>query len=116
MQFVLQMIISGPQVGIMIPIPQYPLYSAAIALYGGQEVPYYLTENDSWNTSIQGLKNSLESAKAEGIDVKAMCVINPGNPTGQCLTENNMRQVSLSILKRIDYRILSKGTVSFVGR
>jgi aspartate/methionine/tyrosine aminotransferase len=92
------MIIAGPQVGIMIPIPQYPLYSAAIALFGGQEVPYYLIENDSWGTSVGDLKKSLESAKANGIDVRALCVINPGNPTGQCLTERNMRQVFLSIL------------------
>ena len=28
---------------IMIPIPQYPLYSAAIALYGGHASPYYLS-------------------------------------------------------------------------
>lgn len=28
---------------IMIPIPQYPLYSAAIALYGGHAAPYYLS-------------------------------------------------------------------------
>lgn len=27
---------------IMIPIPQYPLYSAAISLYGGSPAPYYL--------------------------------------------------------------------------
>ena len=29
---------------IMIPIPQYPLYSAAITLYGGHASPYYLNE------------------------------------------------------------------------
>jgi len=27
---------------VMIPIPQYPLYSAALALYGGSAAPYYL--------------------------------------------------------------------------
>ena len=39
---ILQAVITGPQDGIMVPIPQYPLYSAAIALCGGEMVPYYL--------------------------------------------------------------------------
>lgn len=92
----------------MIPIPQYPLYSAAIALYGGQEVPYYLSESDSWGTSVDDLKKSLEAAKDNGIDTRALCVINPGNPTGQCLTEENMKRVYyFSFLKILDYRILS---------
>ena len=30
--------------GVMIPIPQYPLYSATIALYGGKQIGYYLDE------------------------------------------------------------------------
>ena len=87
------MIIANPNVGIMIPIPQYPLYSAAIALYGGREVPYYLSETDAWGTSVSELKKSLESARANGTDVRALCIINPGNPTGQCLTRENMEQV-----------------------
>ena len=33
---------------IMIPIPQYPLYSAAIALYSGHAAPYYMNEEKGW--------------------------------------------------------------------
>lgn len=39
---VLQALIRGNNDGIMVPIPQYPLYSASIVLYGGQIVGYYL--------------------------------------------------------------------------
>lgn len=39
---ILNSIITHPDDGIMIPIPQYPLYTAATALYGGSVVPYYL--------------------------------------------------------------------------
>ena len=41
-QYVLQAMIANKDVGILIPIPQYPLYSASVALYNGSVVPYYL--------------------------------------------------------------------------
>ena len=37
-QTALRILISGPQDGVMIPIPQYPLYSATITLYEGKQV------------------------------------------------------------------------------
>ena len=42
------MLITKPTDGIMIPIPQYPLYSASISLNGGQVVAYYLDEESGW--------------------------------------------------------------------
>ena len=77
----------------MIPIPQYPLYTASIALFGGQAVPYYLDEEKDWGLSIKELNASLENAKSQGIQVKALCIINPGNPTGQCLSIENMKDI-----------------------
>ncbi len=38
-QTILQLLIAGPADGIMIPIPQYPLYSATITLYEGRQFP-----------------------------------------------------------------------------
>ena len=40
----LKMLVRGPETGIMIPIPQYPLYSACLAEMGATVVPYYLNE------------------------------------------------------------------------
>eukprot|EP00042_Codosiga_hollandica_P048097 m.531999 g.531999 ORF g.531999 m.531999 type:complete len:317 (+) comp57589_c0_seq5:547-1497(+) len=77
----------------MIPIPQYPLYSATIALCHGTPVPYYLDESKNWDLSVDELERSLKEARDKGIDVRTLVVINPGNPTGQCLTIESMRQV-----------------------
>lgn len=92
-QTALRLLISGPTDGIMIPIPQYPLYSATITLYEGRMVPYYLDEANGWKLSRPMLEASLAQAKAEGTCVKAICVINPGNPTGAVLDEANIEMI-----------------------
>lgn len=47
------------------------------------KVPYYLDEATGWGLEISELKKQLEDAKSKGISVRALVVINPGNPTGQ---------------------------------
>eukprot|EP00600_Ochromonadales_sp_CCMP1393_P004919 CAMPEP_0174969904 /NCGR_PEP_ID=MMETSP0004_2-20121128/9043_1 /TAXON_ID=420556 /ORGANISM="Ochromonas sp., Strain CCMP1393" /LENGTH=484 /DNA_ID=CAMNT_0016219489 /DNA_START=1436 /DNA_END=2890 /DNA_ORIENTATION=+ len=85
--------IRGPSDGIMVPIPQYPLYSASIDLYGGALVPYYLDEASGWGLDIAELQRSVDTARAKGITVRAFVFINPGNPTGQCLTAENLQEL-----------------------
>ena len=92
-QTVLRLLIGGSHDGIMVPIPQYPLYSASITLYGGRMVPYFLDEANGWKLSRPMLEASLAKAKAEGTRVKAICVINPGNPTGAVLDEANIAMI-----------------------
>ncbi|RZR83965.1 hypothetical protein BHM03_00010691 [Ensete ventricosum] len=46
-------------------------------------VPYYLDESTGWGLEISELKKQLEDARSKGITVRALVVINPGNPTGQ---------------------------------
>ncbi|KAI9159968.1 hypothetical protein LWI28_003860 [Acer negundo] len=89
----MQLLIRSEKDGILCPIPQYPLYSASIALHGGTLVPYYLDEAAGWGLEISELKKQLEDARAKGITVRALCVINPGNPTGQVLAEENLREI-----------------------
>ncbi|XP_051147667.1 alanine aminotransferase 2-like [Andrographis paniculata] len=89
----MQLLIRSKKDGILCPIPQYPLYSASIALHGGTLVPYYLDEATGWGMEISELKSQLETARSKGIDVRALVVINPGNPTGQVLAEDNQRQI-----------------------
>jgi len=79
--------------GVMIPIPQYPLYSATISLCGGRAVGYYLNEEKGWSMDVSELKSALQNARAEGTNVRGLAIINPGNPTGQCLTAENIRDV-----------------------
>lgn len=50
---IIQMLISSNQDGIMIPIPQYPLYSASVVLNGGSILPYYLDEEKGWQLNIE---------------------------------------------------------------
>ena len=92
-QMVLQTIIAHKHVGIMIPCPQYPLYTASISMFGGTAVPYYLNEQRDWEVSLESLQESLKIAKHGGVTVRALCIINPGNPTGQCLTEGAMKDI-----------------------
>lgn len=42
------MLIRNSNDGVMIPIPQYPLYSALITLGGGKQINYYLDESKNW--------------------------------------------------------------------
>jgi alanine-synthesizing transaminase len=89
-QTALRILISGPQDGIMIPIPQYPLYSATITLYEGKQVGYYLDEGHDWKLSRAMLEESFQEARRYGVTVKAICVLNPGNPTGSVLDRDNI--------------------------
>lgn len=92
-QTLLSMLTQNEKSGIMIPIPQYPLYSATLALYGATPVNYYLDEENDWSLDIQQLTDSLTSSRKQGIDVRALVIINPGNPTGQCLSAENMEEI-----------------------
>ena len=73
--------ISGPKTGIMIPTPQYPLYSATIVEYNMEQVGYYLDEDNNWGLDISELERSVQEAR-QHCDVRAIVIINPGNPTG----------------------------------
>jgi bifunctional pyridoxal-dependent enzyme with beta-cystathionase and maltose regulon repressor activities len=42
---------------------------------------------------VEELARSTAEARASGVDVRALCIINPGNPTGQVLTAENMEKV-----------------------
>ena len=86
-------LLRNPNDGIMIPIPQYPLYSATIALYGGRQIGYYLDEGNGWQLSESILTESIEQARRDGIHPVAIAVINPGNPTGAVLSADNIRMI-----------------------
>lgn len=92
-QAILRILIANGEDGIMVPIPQYPLYSASITLYGGQRVDYYLDEESGWKLTLAQLQQAYQKATLAGIKVRAICVINPGNPTGAVLDEQNIAMV-----------------------
>ncbi|KAG0743379.1 hypothetical protein G6F57_008722 [Rhizopus arrhizus] len=79
--------------GVMIPIPQYPIYTAALQMMGAEPVPYYLDEKKSFALDLSRLQKSIHEARQKNIHVRALAVINPGNPTGQCLPKENIREI-----------------------
>jgi aspartate/methionine/tyrosine aminotransferase len=89
----IRLLIGDQKDGLMVPIPNYPLYSASITLWGGTQVPYFLDESDDWALNIESLENSYKRARDQEVKIKGIVIINPGNPTGQVLTKQNLRDV-----------------------
>ena len=87
-------IIAGkPETGVLVPIPQYPLYTATLSILNCRCVPYYLNESKAWSTSLEVIREAYQKAIENGTDVRAIVVINPGNPTGASLTPHDIKEV-----------------------
>ena len=84
-------IISNSNDGVMIPCPQYPLYSASITMYGGKSIYYDLDEATSWKIT----RASLEKACQENlsVNVRSIAVINPGNPSRAVLDLSDIEMI-----------------------
>ncbi|XP_034473708.1 alanine aminotransferase 1 [Drosophila innubila] len=78
--------------GIMVPIPQYPLYSATISEYGMKKIDYYLDEDNKWGLNRVELQRAYDKSKNE-CNPRALVIINPGNPTGQVLSRQNIEEI-----------------------
>merc|ERR1711953_1562390 len=78
--------------GVMIPIPQYPLYSASLAEYNMHQIGYYLNEDKNWSLDIDELDRAYQEA-SEVCNPRAIVIINPGNPTGNVLSRENIEAV-----------------------
>ncbi|GLB40008.1 putative aminotransferase class I and II [Lyophyllum shimeji] len=89
----ISMLVTSPKDGVLIPIPQYPLYTATLAQHNGAALPYHLDESSGWSTSAESIEAAIEKAHREGIVSKALVIINPGNPTGALLDEETQVQL-----------------------
>jgi alanine-synthesizing transaminase len=61
---------------LLVPAPDYPLWTAATSLSGGQPVHYRCDEEDGWAPNLEDIRSKI-TARTKGI-----VVINPNNPTG----------------------------------
>ena len=86
-------LISSKNDSVLIPVPQYPLYASTVELLGGSYSPYYLKENREWQVDEEELERSINSAHRKGNFVRAIVVVNPGNPTGSLLSETSLQQI-----------------------
>lgn len=105
-KFIIDILISDKNDGIMIPIPQYPLYSATIKKAGGTQINYYPDEQRGWIFDRDTLEESFIKARKSGIKPKAIVVINPANPTGAILAEECMREIAAFALEH-DFIIIA---------
>uniref|UniRef100_A0A8C5QBR0 Alanine aminotransferase 1 n=1 Tax=Leptobrachium leishanense TaxID=445787 RepID=A0A8C5QBR0_9ANUR len=83
----------GPmRTGIMIPVPQYPVYLDAIIMSAAAKVEYYLDEERGWTLNVDNIRRSLYEAR-KYCNPKVLCVINPGNPTGRVESRECIEEV-----------------------
>jgi alanine-synthesizing transaminase len=61
---------------VLVPSPDYPLWTAAITLSGGRAVHYICDEQSLWNPDLADIESKVSA------NTKAIVVINPNNPTG----------------------------------
>ena len=72
---------------VLIPMPDYPLWTAATNLSGGTAVHYRCNEDDNWQPDIEDIKSKIT------IRTKGIVVINPNNPTGALYSDENLKQI-----------------------
>jgi len=92
-KMILSALIKGQHTGILCPVPQYPLYSASLAMLDGTLMPYYLQEEKGWTMDLEGIERTIREYKDRKIEARALAFINPGNPTGQCLSMSDIQDV-----------------------
>ncbi|XP_070574599.1 alanine aminotransferase 2-like [Ptychodera flava] len=78
--------------GVMIPIPQYPLYSASLAEFDAVQIGYFMDEETGWSLKVSELERAVTEARKHSNPV-AIVIINPGNPTGQVLNRENIEDI-----------------------
>ncbi|MGR6747896.1 aminotransferase class I/II-fold pyridoxal phosphate-dependent enzyme, partial [Aeromonas veronii] len=61
---------------VLIPAPDYPLWTAAVSLAGGKAVHYLCDEQANWWPDLEDIKAKITP------NTRAMVIINPNNPTG----------------------------------
>ena len=72
---------------VLIPSPDYPLYTASVALSGGTPVHYLCDEQSDWLPDIADIRAKVTA------NTRAIVVINPNNPTGALYPDAVLREI-----------------------
>lgn len=72
---------------VLIPMPDYPLWTAAVNLSGGTAVHYLCDEANEWNPDIADIKRKITP------NTKAIVIINPNNPTGAVYSQEILVEI-----------------------
>ncbi|MCI6870828.1 pyridoxal phosphate-dependent aminotransferase [Streptococcus hyointestinalis] len=85
---------------VLVPMPDYPLWTACISLAGGNAVHYICDEQAGWFPDIQDIKSKITS------NTKAIVLINPNNPTGAVYPRELLEEI-VDIARQHDLIIFS---------
>lgn len=72
---------------VLIPSPDYPLWTACVTLAGGKAVHYLCDEQSEWNPDIADIRKKVTPK------TKAIVIINPNNPTGALYPKEILEQI-----------------------
>lgn len=72
---------------VLIPMPDYPLWTAATHLAGGKAVHYRCDEDNNWQPNLEDIKSKITH------HTRAIVIINPNNPTGALYSDDNLKQI-----------------------
>ena len=72
---------------VLVPSPDYPLWTACVTLAGGKAVHYICDEEAEWNPDIDDIKKKITNR------TKAIVIINPNNPTGALYPKDVLQQI-----------------------
>src|SRR5450830_1254076 len=72
---------------VLVPSPDYPLWTAAVSLSGGTPVHYVCDEQAGWQPDIDDIRKKITP------NTKAIVVINPNNPTGALYTTEVLKEI-----------------------
>lgn len=72
---------------VLVPAPDYPLWTAAVSLSGGTAVHYVCDEQEDWFPSIGDIESKINSS------TRALLIINPNNPTGAVYSRDLLLQM-----------------------
>lgn len=72
---------------VLVPSPDYPLWTASVTLSGGKAVHYICDEESEWYPDIDDMRSKITSR------TKAIVVINPNNPTGTLYPKEILEQI-----------------------
>ncbi|GAB3704050.1 pyridoxal phosphate-dependent aminotransferase [Mariniluteicoccus flavus] len=85
---------------ILVPSPDYPLWTGVVSLAGGTPVHYYADEENDWSPDLADIEARITER------TKAIVVINPNNPTGAVYSEDVLRGLA-DLARRHDLVVLS---------
>ncbi len=72
---------------MLIPAPDYPLWTAAVGLAGGKPVHYLCDEDNGWQPSIEDIKAKITP------NTRGILIINPNNPTGAVYSKELLEEI-----------------------